>query len=523
MPSLYQSNKKIKPNIPTIIVLTLTAIVFLYLYSKQLEALAITSSLFNQYPSFSILVLLILFLHCMSKISYQQPKGLWIGIVTIIVGLLGILFSRYSATPKVINYSMIVTFTGLVLSFYGLMGLKILTPVILLLFLSTPLPVFIERNLLSISNIVSSELSSAILNLYGISAHIQGNIIDFGDTKINFSLLFSPGHFILSLILLFSVSLYLKPSLFIRAMMLLSALPLLLLSNIANLFVVLVIYNTYNSQLLNNYTSNIQNAVSLTVTILWVLFLYRSIRITVKQNQMRPHFFENMRHHIHSTDTESASNSTPLTAFAALFTLMTCGYSIDSYSIPSYTPPNRHDFSSFPDTIGTWTGIRSKLEEKYLDILDLSDYALWDYRNRTNIPINMFIAYYNNQKPGKSYHSPRSCLPGDGWEMRNISTIKLPKIKIGDTALRVTRMQITKGNRSQVVYYWFQQRDQIITNEFMAKWYIFWNSLVHKRSDGSLFRFTTILQPGETWREADNRLTDFITVAIPVLYDFTPH
>jgi exosortase D (VPLPA-CTERM-specific) len=503
-------------------IVILMTITFYSIYSSQLKSLVLSQSVFNQYQLFSILLVLIIFIHRISRIWAKIPTGSWFGVAVIILGLLGILISRYSATPKVINYSMIVTFTGLVLSIFGLKGLKNLAPVIILLFLITPPPVFIERNLLSISYIITSNLSSALLKLYGITAHIQGNIIDFGDIKLNFLLLFSPGHFILSILLLFSITLHLNPSLTIRTIVLLSAFPLLLITNIINLIIVLVLYNTHHNLLLNTYTSNIHDTISLTITLLWVLFLYFSIRHAIMRNLIVSHS-EIDRHHLKSTGTEPAAKSAPLTTFAALFTLLICGYSIDSYSIPSYTPPQRRTFSSFPNAINGWTGVRAELEQKYLDSLDLSDYALWNYHNKNNTLINMFIAYYDNQKPGKSYHSPRSCLPGDGWEMRNISTIKLHNIEIGDTALSVTRMQITKGDRNQLVYYWFQQRDQVITNEFMAKWYIFWNSLIHQRSDGALFRFTTLIKTGESWSDADKRLTDFIAVAIPILYEYTPH
>jgi EpsI family protein len=35
------------------------------------------------------------------------------------------------------------------------------------------------------------------------------------------------------------------------------------------------------------------------------------------------------------------------------------------------------------------------------------------------IPVNLYIAYYNSQRKGEAVHSPRSCLPGGGWQMED--------------------------------------------------------------------------------------------------------
>src|SRR5438034_8174067 len=37
-----------------------------------------------------------------------------------------------------------------------------------------------------------------------------------------------------------------------------------------------------------------------------------------------------------------------------------------------------------------------------------------------------------------------------------------------------------------LVYYWFQQRGRDMTNEYLVKWYLFWDSLTRSRSDGAM-------------------------------------
>jgi len=86
----------------------------------------------------------------------------------------------------------------------------------------------------------------------------------------------------------------------------------------------------------------------------------------------------------------------------------------------------------------------------------------------------------------------------------------LDDIKVNGEPLRINRLEIQKGEYKQLVYYWFKQRERIVTSEYMVKWWLFWDSLTRKRSDGALIRFTTMTQPGEPISEADDRLRRFI-------------
>ena len=79
-------------------------------------------------------------------------------------------------------------------------------------------------------------------------------------------------------------------------------------------------------------------------------------------------------------------------------------------------------------------------------------------------------AYYASQSGGESSHSPRTCIPGDGWSIHSIEEVGVP-LEDGGT-LRVNRALIQKGEHKHLVYYWFRQRGQSMTGEFDVKWRI---------------------------------------------------
>jgi EpsI family protein len=184
--------------------------------------------------------------------------------------------------------------------------------------------------------------------------------------------------------------------------------------------------------------------------------------------------------------------------------------------------PPRKSFADYPTTLGPWIGRRETLETVYLDALMLDDYLLADYVRAQEPPINYYIAWYDSQRAGRSVHSPRGCLPGGGWEIQSLTQRALPGVRAGGEPLRVNRVLIRLGNQQQLVYYWFQQRGRMISNEYAAKWYLFWDALTRNRTDGALVRLVVALPPNGAAGAADQQLTQFAAAAAPTLAAYVP-
>ena len=184
--------------------------------------------------------------------------------------------------------------------------------------------------------------------------------------------------------------------------------------------------------------------------------------------------------------------------------------------------PVRPAFSTFPDRLGPWDGRPDSLEPVYLDALRMSDYYLGNFRRGAASPVNLYVAWYDSQRAGKSAHSPRSCLPGGGWRIDDLQQVLLQDVQGSSGPVTVNRALISYGSERQLVYYWFQQRGRNVTNEYAVKWYLFWDALTVGRTDGALVRLTTVLQPGEDPAQGDRRLEEFAAQAVPRLAAFIP-
>ena len=86
----------------------------------------------------------------------------------------------------------------------------------------------------------------------------------------------------------------------------------------------------------------------------------------------------------------------------------------------------------------------------------------------------------------------------------------------------MNRAVIQKGLSKQLVYYWFEQRGKRMTNDYVVKVSVVWDSLTMGRSDGALVRFVTPIEVGETEAAAEARMQRFMAVLLGQLPRFVP-
>ena len=201
-----------------------------------------------------------------------------------------------------------------------------------------------------------------------------------------------------------------------------------------------------------------------------------------------------------------------LLAAAALLTL----------SLPSRESqvPPRQPFANFPlELPGSWRGQPDRIAPEVLAALALDDYFVANYARAGGPWVNVYSAWYASQSGGQSSHSPRTCIPGDGWAILSLERIN---VSLQGTTVPVNRAVIQKGEARQLAYFWFPQRGRQLTDEFEVKWLILRDALVRGRTDGALVRLITPIHPAEPAQAADARLTDFMGALQPLLKNHIP-
>lgn len=178
----------------------------------------------------------------------------------------------------------------------------------------------------------------------------------------------------------------------------------------------------------------------------------------------------------------------------------------------------RKPFSHLPLGIGKdWQGKELGMEPTILEVLQLSDYTMRVYYRKLPgsikpegqttagwnkplfhsqqpvvsqdlVPVWVYVGYYQSQRTGSTYHSPRHCLPGAGWQLAESTTVTVP-VEQG-LRLKINRVLVQKGSHKRIVLYWYQDRGRVIASEYSAKVYLVWDAMTKNRTDGSLVRIS---------------------------------
>jgi EpsI family protein len=155
-------------------------------------------------------------------------------------------------------------------------------------------------------------------------------------------------------------------------------------------------------------------------------------------------------------------------------------------------------------------------------VLGPGDFLLRDYNlaDKSQPPVNLFIAYFPSQRAGDTIHSPQNCLPGAGWTPVDSTriTLSLP----GHAPFPAKRYVIAKGDSRALVLYWYWAHDRGVASEYWAKFYLVGDSIRMNRSDGGLVRIVTPMSPGESAADAEQRILPIAAKVVPLLGTYIP-
>lgn len=140
---------------------------------------------------------------------------------------------------------------------------------------------------------------------------------------------------------------------------------------------------------------------------------------------------------------------------------------------------------SIPSQIDGWTASGDiQLRDRIAASLDATSYLSRTYR-KAGQELDMFTAFYAQQKAGESMHSPKYCLPGAGWEFEEFKKVTLQS-PMGPVS--VNRAVIQRPGSRALMYYWYQSRTRVVASEYQSKIFLVWDGLVHANPGGSIVR-----------------------------------
>ena len=480
----------------------------------------------EEYSHSYLIPAVVLFLIWQKKHQLAQTafSGSWPGFFVVLAGLMLYVVGELATLYTVIQYAFLVFVYGVILSLMGWQAFRIVLVPLLMLVFMIPLPNFLYNNLSAALQLISSELGVAVIRWFGISVYLEGNVIDLGHFKLQVVEACNGLRYLFPLMSIAFICAYLfRGAWWKRAVIFLSSIPITVLMNSFRIGVIGSLTEYWGPDQAQGFLHDFEGwavfmlCTGVLVVEMWLLSLVGGSRKPL--------------HEVFAIEgaapsTKVYSNAPGSLPGAFLGTILLVVVTVlGSLALPQRAEaiPERQRFASFPLEVGSWRGRPGALEQIYVDALKFDDYFLADYTDAEERAINFYVAYYGSQRKGQSAHSPRSCLPGGGWEIADLSQRRIEGVRINGHALTVNRTEIHYGEQKQLVYYWFQQRDRVITNEYLVKWYLFWDALTRNRTDGALVRLSARLRPGENIQDLDHRLADFAKGVSGLLTRYVPN
>lgn len=186
---------------------------------------------------------------------------------------------------------------------------------------------------------------------------------------------------------------------------------------------------------------------------------------------------------------------------------------------PENVPPGR-PLALFPAEVGAWRlAQEGVVDEETRNVLKADDLLSREYGSPAGARASLFIAAFQSQRNGKTPHSPKNCLPGNGYTQ--LAEGEYP-IDLGAAGTKsVNRFVVSRGESRSVVMYWYQSRDRVVASELAAKFWVMADSVRLNRTDSALVRVVVpILNRDED--AAVRTAVEFIKSFYPSLRQFLP-
>lgn len=455
------------------------------------------------------------------QLRLHELKGSWWGLALVGLGLLLGAVGQLSAIRVFSQYGFVVGLVGLALAGTGWRGLRILAVPLAMLLFMIPLPQFVLREVSHSLQLVSSQLGVWLIRGFGISVFLEGNVIDLGSYKLQVVEACNGLRYLFPLMVLGTLAAYFFDApLWKRVLLVVSTVPLTIVINSLRIGLIGVTVEHWGVEMAQGLVHDLEGWFMFVICL--VLLLAEMVLLARLGGVRRPiselMLLDPPLKLPPGTPVQQRRLSAPMAATALL---VTAAAALALWQPErKHQPPPRQTFATFPlELPGGWQGRPDRLASDIVAALAVTDYHMANYSRGAEPWVNFYSAYYASQSGGESSHSPRTCIPGDGWA---ISTITQQEVPLAQGALRVNRALIQKGEQRQLVYYWFRQRGRNLTGEFEVKWLILQDAILHDRSDGALLRLVTPVLPGEDLALADRRITDFIAASHPLLGPFIP-
>jgi EpsI family protein len=135
--------------------------------------------------------------------------------------------------------------------------------------------------------------------------------------------------------------------------------------------------------------------------------------------------------------------------------------------------------------ISGWRRIQDQeLPDYTLHALNATSYLSRTYQ-KGPLQLELFIAFYAQQRAGESMHSPKHCLPGAGWEIWKHDSAWIP---VNGKLVEINKYSIQNSGTRMLMFYWYQSRSRVYASEYLGKILLARDTMLTGHTAGSIVR-----------------------------------
>jgi len=457
----------------------------------------------------------------------------------VILGSIGLLlFGTLGSELFTQRVSLVTLLAGVTIFFFGFVILRNLLVPLLLLLLSIPIPQVLFNNVAMPLQSIASRIAGYGLTAFGIDVARKGNVIELiplGATQVvglEVVEACSGIRSLMSLVALAVILVYLtrgdrkssngglfsfvKDLDFIRGVLLvLFAAPIALITNSVRVMLTGIATYYWNRE----GTSGVSHDALGWLTFMGGLVLLLLVNEVLRRLFARwdkpkaPGFRE-----LSNISTERVRT---FLAVSVICLILVGGLFVNWFERRGELPPVRRPLAEMPLKIGEWwkAGDDRRFAPETEEVLKASDYIMRNYYTLYGRKANLYVGYYDTQRTGSTFHSPQSCLPGSGWQMRDGKRLVLETP--GGRTIEVNRYVVERADKREVMIYWYQGRGRVNASEYTDKFYKVYDSMFRRRSDGAMVRVMTPVYDGDE-KAADEGAIDLAVTVADNLAPYVP-
>lgn len=424
-----------------------------------------------------------------------------VGVALIGVAMLFLLLGQITYIFVLQHIALVIAIAGLVTTFGGVSLLRITAAPLAFLVFAVPPPYWVITVLSWKFQQMSSIIGVGMIQAMGIPVFLSGNIIDLGNYKLAVAEACSGLRYLFPFLSVGVMTAYLfRGPLWGKALIVFATIPITIVMNSLRIALTGALVQAYGIEHAEGALHFFEGWV---VFLLCLLALFAIVWLITRFIKPRMNALDAIGAPELSPIPPSKGATAAPGIFAAAAGALLAGLVLSQqFSTEALTIPQRKTFASLPSEFPGWKTDVRPLDPSVAEVLAADDAIVVNLVAPDAELFNLYVAYFEAQRDGRSWHSPRQCIPGGGWQITRHDILPVE----GAPDKHYNRLVIENRDVRQLVYYWYDQRGRTIANEFVMKLMLMFDAVTKKRSDGAMVRLMTPVRNGENISDADARL-----------------